>query len=128
MPLFHQYRGDCEQNELEIAKDVQRAKTFGQLCATFGYAHEEHVVTTDDGYILLLQRLLPKGTRFASESRQRPVVYFQHGLLTNSELFMRVTDVKKCLPLVLVDSGYDVWLGNNRLVRSINYHAFIFLT
>ncbi|KAH9475222.1 putative lipase C16A3.12c [Psilocybe cubensis] len=99
--------------ELDVAKKVKNAKNFRQICSIFGYQHEDHPIVTDDGYLLLLQRILPKGGTTNAEG-QRRVVYMQHGLLTNSELFMRVTDSRKCIPLVLADQGYDVWMGNNR--------------
>ncbi|KAF8953666.1 Alpha/Beta hydrolase protein [Flammula alnicola] len=100
-----------------LAHKIRKAKTFGQICALHGYMHEEHVVTTEDGYLLLLHRILPKENASKSAQTsglQKPVVYLQHGLLTNSELFMCIADPAKCLPLVLIERGYDIWLGNNR--------------
>jgi len=105
--------------ELAFANKIGKARGFAEMCAISGYAHEEHTVTTPDGYLLLLQRILPKCSATPSDaSKRRPVVYIQHGLLTNSELFMAVSDAKRCLPFVLVDNGYDVWLGNNRYVQN----------
>ncbi|KAF4622470.1 hypothetical protein D9613_009312 [Agrocybe pediades] len=102
-------------SEADIAQKVREARNFGELSAILGYAHEEHVVTTDDGYLLKLHRLVSsKGHENQPKQLHRPVVYFQHGLLTNSELFMLVTHPRKCLPIVLAEQGYDVWLGNNR--------------
>ena len=34
--------------------------------------------------------------------------------MTNSELFVLGTNKYKTLPYLLVDLGYEVWLGNNR--------------
>lgn len=104
-----------DAEELDVAKKVKNAKNFRQICTIFGYRHEDHIVITDDAYVLLLQRILPKEGATTSGG-QRRVVYIQHGLLTNSELFMRVTDARKSIPLVLAERGYDVWMGNNRLV------------
>ncbi|PPQ98455.1 hypothetical protein CVT24_004134 [Panaeolus cyanescens] len=101
-------------SELELAQKIRRAKNMHAFCSAFGYSHEEHKVTTDDGYILTLYRLLPRDASDSCTAKGRPVVYFQHGLLTNSELFMSVTAPEKCLPIVLLEDGYDVWLGNNR--------------
>ncbi|KAI7581211.1 alpha/beta-hydrolase, partial [Hortaea werneckii] len=47
-------------------------------------------------------------------SVQKKVVYLHHGLLMNSEVWVCLTDRERCLPFVLVEQGYDVWLGNNR--------------
>lgn len=103
--------------ETVIAHRIRNARNFGEFCGILGYGYEEHTVTTDDGYVLMLHRLVPLNERqnlsWKSKSKQ-PVVYFQHGLLTNSELFMLVTHPDKCLPIVLASKGYDVWLGNNR--------------
>lgn len=37
-----------------------------------------------------------------------------HGCMMSSEVWVCLRSVKKCLPLVLADEGYDVWLGNVR--------------
>ena len=44
----------------------------------------------------------------------KKVVYLHHGLLMSSEVWVALTDEKRCLPFQLVEKGYDVWLGNNR--------------
>ncbi|KAI9884058.1 MAG: hypothetical protein M1823_004148 [Watsoniomyces obsoletus] len=93
---------------------------FVDLCARYGYACEEHVVQTTDGYLLGLHRLAWK--RGEEDSRvnsgpgsiEKRVVYLHHGLLMNSEVWVCLTDKERCLPFQLVDRGYDVWLGNNR--------------
>lgn len=98
--------------ESRFARQVAKTRDFGEMCAVFGYEHEEHTVVTEDGYVLSLQRILPRDEDEATA--ERPVVYLQHGLCTNSELFMAVSSPQCALPLVLVENGYDVWLGNNR--------------
>jgi lysosomal acid lipase/cholesteryl ester hydrolase len=83
-----------------------------------GYHTEEHFATTPDGYILGLHRIPASHNQYdgAEEihtpSLLRPVLIV-HGFMHSSEAFIRhrATD---SLPLVLHDSGYDVWLGNNR--------------
>ncbi len=42
-----------------------------------------------------------------------------HGLLMNSEIWVCVMDPVRSLPFVLVENGYDVWLGDNRYVRPL---------
>ncbi|GME71705.1 unnamed protein product [[Candida] boidinii] len=81
------------------------------------YRVHEHVVQTRDGYLLSIHRILPKKVTASNVNlRQfnKPVVYMHHGLLTNSELFVLGDKTSKCLPFLLTDLGYDVWLGNNR--------------
>ncbi|KAI9771799.1 MAG: cholesterol esterase [Geoglossum simile] len=36
------------------------------------------------------------------------------GLLMNSEVWVCLTEKERCLPFMLVERGFDVWLGNNR--------------
>lgn len=91
---------------------------IGELCRIWGYTHEEHVVLTKDGYLLGLHRLPAKkndsSRSFAGRSTGNPVVYLHHGLLMNSEVWICLTEEERALPFVLVEQGYDVWLGNNR--------------
>ena len=72
---------------------------------------------TKDGYLLGLHRLCtPKGAQRTSIGTRtnKPVVYLHHGLLMNSEVWVCLTSPDRALPFVLVDLGFDVWLGNNR--------------
>ncbi|KAH8828173.1 Alpha/Beta hydrolase protein [Flagelloscypha sp. PMI_526] len=43
---------------------------------------------------------------------------FTTGLLMNSEIWVCLTEEDRALPFVLVEQGYDVWLGNNRLKQT----------
>jgi len=81
---------------------------FMELIHSFGYKAEEHYVQTKDGYILGVHRIPPK-----EGQKCRGVVFFQHGFMQSSEAFI-IRGPKKALPLMLVDVGFDVWLGNNR--------------
>ncbi|KAF8761601.1 alpha/beta-hydrolase lipase region [Rhizoctonia solani] len=99
------------------AEKIREAEDFEELCQIWGYTSESHVVQTKDGYMLGLHRLpnaqnersLHPGAR-----TRKPVVYLHHGLLMNSEVWVCLTDRERCLPFILADAGYDVWLGNNR--------------
>lgn len=92
------------------ALDVVNASHIQDIVRLSGYIVKEHVVTTGDGYLLVLHKL-EKPTSSKSGGK---VVYFHHGLLTNSELFVIGSEHKKNLLYILVDLGYEVWLGNNR--------------
>ncbi|KAI4219148.1 MAG: hypothetical protein L6R36_008530 [Xanthoria steineri] len=99
---------------------VANAADFVDLCSLFGYYAEEHVVQTGDGYLLGLHRLGWKkgeeGLRVNTGrgSLRKPVVYLHHGLMMNSEVWVCLTEKERSLPFMLVEKGYDVWLGNNR--------------
>ncbi|KAF7514426.1 hypothetical protein GJ744_000196 [Endocarpon pusillum] len=105
-----------------ISRPIAHASDFTDLCALFGYRAEEHVVQTADGYLLGIHRLpYKKGeeqeghlVNSGQRSITKPVVYLHHGLLMNSEVWVCITEEERCLPFVLAEQGYDVWLGNNR--------------
>lgn len=105
-----------------ISSSIATCSDFTELCALWGYYAEEHIVQTKDGYLLGVHRLPYKkaeeqlGLRVnsGSDSIGKPVVYLHHGLLMNSEVWVCLTEEERCLPFVLAEQGYDVWLGNNR--------------
>ncbi|POS69403.1 triacylglycerol lipase [Diaporthe helianthi] len=122
--LFNKWEAGSHKKESqrknEVSKSIRNATDFVELCELFGYTAEEHVVQTGDGYLLGVHRLAWKrgeeDTRVNSgpSSVQKRVIYMHHGLLMNSEVWVCLTDAQKVLPFVLVERGFDVWLGNNR--------------
>lgn len=101
----------------DIVNNVSNAANFLDLCQLYGYEAEEHIVKTSDGYLLGIHRIGgPKGSNWRLDPPEipRPIIYLHHGLLMNSEVWVSNIDPKKCLPFLLADMGYDVWLGNNR--------------
>lgn len=111
---------DTRRKDRSKVNPIAEANDFVELCELAGYYAEEHVVRTGDGYLLGVHRLPWKkgeeGARVnAGEgSLQKKVVYLHHGLLMNSEVWVSLTEKERSLPFVLVERGYDVWLGNNR--------------
>lgn len=129
--LYHQSRSlfnllsspKSEQSQTHkktVANPIAQAHDFVDLCELYGYYAEEHVVQTEDGYLLGVHRLAWKPGEEGSHvnagpgSLQKKVVYLHHGLMMNSEVWVCLTDQERCLPFALVEQGYDVWLGNNR--------------
>ncbi|CAK9436871.1 uncharacterized protein LODBEIA_P13930 [Lodderomyces beijingensis] len=107
-----------------LFKQQQKVENINDLVSPQGYVAREHVVTTKDGYLLVVHKLEKAnnevgGSGVGSVHSGAPgsggqIVYFHHGLLTNSELWVLGTSKEKTLPFLLVDMGYEVWLGNNR--------------
>ncbi|KXJ93942.1 Alpha/Beta hydrolase protein, partial [Microdochium bolleyi] len=122
--LFNRFISAAEKKAAEkqrnIHTSIRNASDFVDMCAMFGYTAEEHVVQTKDGYLLGVHRLAWKkgeeDTRVnaGANSIHKPVAYLHHGLLMNSEVWVCLTDAQRCLPFVLLERGFDVWLGNNR--------------
>ena len=103
-----------------VTDPIAHAQDFVDLCDLVGYYAEEHVVHTEDGYLLGLHRLAWR--RGKEDQRvnagpgtvQKKVAYLHHGLMMNSEVWVCLTEKERALPFALVEAGYDVWLGNNR--------------
>lgn len=79
---------------------------------------------TKDGYLLGLHRLAyKKGEEDTKVNRgpnsiKKRVVYLHHGLLMNSEVWVCLTDEQRCLPFVLVERGFDVWVRSSALTKA----------
>jgi len=118
--LSSPYSRRARARKKSVSSPLAHASDFSELCELYGYTAEEHVVQTKDGFLLGLHRLASRpgeeGRRVnnGEGSLRKKVVYFHHGLMMNSEVWVCLTEKERCLPFVLVDRGYDVWLGNNR--------------
>ncbi|CAK7349047.1 unnamed protein product [Dovyalis caffra] len=91
-----------------------------KMVEKYGYACEEHTVTTKDGFILGLQRI-PKG-RSSGTPGKKPPVLLQHGLLTDAIIWVLLSP-EKSLAFILADNGFDVWLANTRGTKSSRGHT-----
>lgn len=105
------------QKKKSLVSSIANASDFVDLCALNGYYAEEHIVQTGDGYLLGLHRLgWKKGeealrVNAGKGSVSKRVVYLHHGLLMNSEVWVCLTDEARCLPFMLVEHGFDVWVS-----------------
>ncbi|GAM20357.1 hypothetical protein SAMD00019534_035320 [Acytostelium subglobosum LB1] len=82
--------------------DVRSVK---EIVEQAGYPYEQYHVTTEDGYILLLERIPNK--------QSKHILYLQHGVFDNSFAWV-ATGPTQSLAFAAHDQGYDVFLGNLR--------------
>ncbi|XP_045497930.1 lipase 1-like [Colias croceus] len=73
-----------------------------EIAAKFGHPAEEHVVTTEDGYMLALHHLPGKGM---------PIL-LMHGLPNTSEAWLIRGNTS--LGITLAEMGHDIWIGDCR--------------
>ncbi|XP_046378386.2 lysosomal acid lipase/cholesteryl ester hydrolase-like [Haliotis rufescens] len=83
-----------------------------ELITSKGFPCENHYVTTEDGFILNMQRI-PHGRGDNSSGTVRPAVMLQHGLLGSATNYLDNL-ANESLAFILADAGADVWLGNVR--------------
>lgn len=102
-----------------------------QYAANKGFTMKEYNVTTEDGYILTVFRLLPANGSVVEGAR--PVI-LQHGILESGMDFLigspfvnvpgNSSAIGDNLAFVLVQTGrYDVWVGNSRGNRYSKGHV-----
>ncbi|XP_039293235.1 lipase 1-like [Nilaparvata lugens] len=76
-----------------------------------GFQSETHRVTTRDGYILTLFRIVTSAENNTGSPRRRFPILLQHGFLMSSDCFLVKDDATG---FVLARDNWDVWLGNFR--------------
>ena len=87
-------------------------RSFKEIAEANGFPYEEHVVLTQDGYLLTQFRIPSDG----------PPVFFQHGFMDSADCWvMNYAEVAPAF--VAARKGYDVWLGNSRGNRYSEKHV-----
>lgn len=106
--------------EAEAADVTEEAKLDpADLMRKFGYDVDVHKVTTEDGYILEVDRIPHPPT--GDVQNQRPAVLLVHGILANAVTW--VSNLPSQSPgFLLSDAGFDVWFVNCRGGPQSNFH------
>ena len=111
-------------NAYDKIRDPDIGRRTPELIESRGFICETHFVTTDDGYILGLHRIIHPKIDLPKEKR-KPVI-IQHGLTGSSIDFINNSPgggidekvvknkVGNNLGFELAKRGYDVWLSNTR--------------
>ncbi|GLI64543.1 hypothetical protein VaNZ11_007837 [Volvox africanus] len=89
---FGHYATEAPSDALSVIQDA-------------GYPHELHTVTTEDGYVIRMERIPRPGAR--------DVVFFMHGVLDTSMGWVS-GGVTGSQAFAAWEAGMDVWLGNSR--------------
>ncbi|XP_073823273.1 lipase 3-like [Musca autumnalis] len=77
-----------------------------------GYPAEVHMVETEDNYVIGMFRI-PYSHKLQNQNEKRPAILLQHGLTSCSDAWI-LNGPNDALAFLLVDAGYDVWMGNAR--------------
>jgi len=109
-------------DDVKIAHELKEERmTFEELVLTRNYPLEIHYVDTEDGYILKLFRIPGGKGETNYKYKQKQSVLLMHGIYDSSDTFVCNSE-EKCIPFILANLGYDIWLGNNRGNKHSKHH------
>ncbi|XP_074340629.1 triacylglycerol lipase 2-like isoform X2 [Apium graveolens] len=120
-------RSDLQEVQYDNTAAPPRSICSGDLSFTKGYKCEDYDVITEDGYILRLFRFREGRTK-KSQIKMKQSVLLQHGLLVDGQSWFALSHADQCLPLILVEQGYDVWIANTRGTMYSRQHVSSKLT
>ncbi|XP_018048425.1 PREDICTED: lipase 3-like [Atta colombica] len=107
--------------QIQTANNVTTLDFTG-LVEKYDYLTEEHYVITEDGYILVIHRILR--SPLSKDYQRKKIVFLQHGIICSSDCWVMIGP-EKDLAFLLADKGYDVWLGNFRGTSYCRSHTKI---
>ena len=109
-------------NNIKIREEMKEEKmSFEELVMTRNFPLEIHYVETEDGYILKLYRIPAGKWEKNFRNKQKQSILLVHGIFDSSDAWVCNSEAN-CIPFILANLGYDVWLGNNRGNKHSRYH------
>lgn len=116
--LFHHLKNSIIHKHPSQLEHVFRSKQEKKLTPDLNYYFQlfdlqvnTYEVVTKDGFVLTMQRIIHPFESLSEREKRKPILLL-HGLLQSSGSFC--SSGKESLGYYLFQSGYDVWLGNNR--------------
>ncbi|XP_011706371.1 PREDICTED: lipase member M-like, partial [Wasmannia auropunctata] len=104
--VFPKDPGIVRVRKPEETKTVNNVTTldFIGLVERYGYPAEEHYVTTEDGYNLVIHRI--SGSPLSKSQQRRKVVFLQHAILVTSDAWVLLGPGKDLEKFQAYDYGY----------------------
>ncbi|KAF8771251.1 gastric triacylglycerol lipase-like [Argiope bruennichi] len=96
-----------------LTPDPDFYRNVSELITSKGYPAEDHIVQTEDGFLLSVQHIAHGRNGPSTFQSKRKVVFLQHGFLSASHDWV-INFPHQSLGFILADAGYDVWMGNTR--------------
>ena len=107
----HKIRDMFESKEEDNPLILDENRTIEEIIESKGFQCQKHTVKTEDGYVLVLFRIL--GAKNEEEGSKLPPALLQHGIFDSSDGWV-CNGEDHSIPFVLARNNFDVWLSNSR--------------
>ena len=108
---FFSSRKEIKEEEPENPLVQDENRTLEEIVTSKGFKFQEHMVKTEDGYILTIFRI--PGNKNCEIGSYLPPVILQHGVFDSSDGWV-CNGESHSIAFVLASHNFDVWLTNSR--------------